>query len=776
MPRNYQKHKAIHFYVFLVTFCFCGTKLASQSVNSVTDEQLRQFVQQATNSGLAPTQIEALAKSRGLLTNDLLRIRQQLSATPTSTNIVRRDTLPTRHQNALPAPSKPSAAPGPSPVFGASLFQNALLTFEPNLRIPTPRNYVLGPDDELTIDVYGNAQRTYNTRISPEGSIRLENLAPIYVNGLTIEQAQQRIVGKLRAVFAGLNTAQADVYAQVTLTGIRSIRVMVIGQAVRPGTYTLSSLATVFHALYAAGGPSPEHGSFRNIGLYRNNRLVRQVDLYDFLLRADASDDVRLYDDDVIKINHFQTHIELVGEVKQPGIYEIQPGETLQTLINIAGGFTDRAYTAAIDLRRPTSTDYQIMSLPTSQLSTFIPKPGDYYTVGAILNRYANKVQLTGAVYRPGEYALQTAPTLKELIRQAEGLREDAFTGQATVQRQKDNLEPEVISLDLGKLLRNEIADLPLRRDDRVRIFTVGELHVNRTVSIMGAINRGGTFPHADSLTVANLIAMAGGFMDGASASRIEISRRIRHDTSGLTPDQTVRLFMFITDEGLRLTPADAQFRLQPFDQVFVRLLPHYVVQKVVTITGEVKYPGAYAIQDKHERISDLINRAGGLQTSAFLKAARFLRQNTVIAVNFDRILKNPADPANLLLQEGDSLIIPRPLQTLSIAGEVLRPSTVAYDPALTFRNYLDLAGSFTQKAFRRKIYSISANGQITRTRSWLGIRRYPKPETGMEIIVPAKPSESREKLTTGERIAIFSGITSLTALLLTVVRLWAGN
>lgn len=771
LTNNYLLYKLLLFF-FLVTICLFYTQATAQPSNSVTNEQLNQWVRQAQKNGLSDQQLDSFAKKQGLSATDLVRLRPQLSI---PTNPVRRDTMPARHQNTLPDARKPVPVQT-SPVFGAALFQNASLLFEPNLRIPTPQNYILGPDDEIMIDVYGNAQHTYQARISPEGSIRLENLAPIYLNGLTIEQAQQRIVGRLRSVFAGLNTAEAGIYAQVTLTGIRSIRVMVIGQAVRPGTYTLPSLATVFHALYAAGGPTPAQGSFRNIGLYRNNRLVRQIDLYDFLLRADGSADVRLHDGDVIKINHYQTHIELVGEVKQPGLYEVRPDETLQTLLTIAGGFTERAYTATIDLRRPTATEYQIISLPGDQLSTFHPKAGDRYTVGAILNRYTNKVQIEGAVYRPGEYALQVAPTLRQLIRQAEGLRDDAFLAQATIRRQQDNLEPRLISIDIAKLLHQEIADFPLQRDDRIRIFTVGELHENRTVTIRGAVNQGGIFPFADSLTVDNLIAMAGGFTDGASASRIEIARRVRRDTADLYNNQTTRLFTLTTDDKLRLSASSVHFRLEPFDQVFVRTLPHYQSQKLVSITGEVNYTGAYAIRDKQERITDLIARAGGLRPSAFLPAARFIRQGTIVGINFHHILTNPAHPANLLLQEGDSLIIP-PLQpTVTISGEVLKPTTVAYEPLLTISDYLNQAGSFSSRAYRRKIYVVRANGQIRHTQSLLGVRRYPISEPGMTIIVPTKPSDTHEKLSTGERIALFSGITSLTALLLTVVRLWTGN
>ncbi len=757
--------------------CLYTGLICAQPVKNLTDEQVHQFVQQALASGMTEAQMSELALSRGFTAADISAVRKRISRlqTPYATS-VQQNTLETnvvREQPATPAPPTISAAASTAAVFGASLFTNASLSFEPNLRIPTPRHYIIGPDDELIIDIYGNAQQTYRPKVSPEGSIRLENLSPIYVNGLTIEQAEQRIVGRLRTLYQGINTATSDIHAQLTLGSVRSIKVTLLGQVVRPGTYTLSSLATVFNALYASGGPSPERGSFRNVRVYRNNRLVRTLDIYDFLLRADQKDNIRLQDQDIVFIDHYSTRVELMGQVKQPGIYELRPGETLQQVLNFAGGFTDRAYSASISLRRNTSIEQQLVTIATNETGHFLPQAGDRFTIGTILNRIANKVSVGGAVFRPGEYALAKNATVGQLIKNAEGLREDAFLNRATIRRLRDNLDPELISVDLGKLLRNEVPDLVLRQGDSLHINTVHDLRQKRTVSIRGAVNQAGTFEFADSMTVANLVVMGGGFSEAATASRMEIARRIKNDTNGLANGQTIRLITCSIDQNLRLTSADAQLVLQPFDEVFVRTSPRYEAQKGVTVSGEVYYPGPYAIRMKNDRIADLITRAGGLKLDAYLPAARFTRKGEAISIDLKEILKNPNGMGNLLLEAGDTLLIPRQAELIRIRGEVLNPATVGFDPSKTFRHYIDEAGGFTNKALKRKVYAVSANGKIQPTHSVLGIRRYPKPERGMEIIVPSEPSKEPTRTTTTERTALLTVVASGAAVVLTALRLF---
>ena len=724
---------------------------------------------------MTDAQMEELARTRGFSAVDIDKMRQRIRTVSTAATAppvaVAAESSRGREQPATPAP--PAVSRAEPAVFGASLFGNASLTFEPNLRIPTPRNYIIGPDDELIVDIYGNAQQTYRAKVSPEGSIRLENLSPIYVNGLTIEQAQQRIVGRLRTLYQGLNSAGGGINAQVTLGSVRSISVTLLGQVVRPGTYTLSSLATIFNALYASGGPSPERGSFRDVRLYRNNRLVRRLDIYDFLLRADQKDNIRLLDQDIIFVDHYTTRVELAGEVKQPGLYDVRPGETFQSVLNFCGGFTDRAYTAAVSLRRNTPTQQQLISLAAADMMNFVPKAGDQYVVGTILDRIDNQVSIGGAVLRPGDYELLRNPTLQQLVRSAEGLRDDAFLNRATIRRLRENLDPELISVDLGRVMRQQQPDVPLRPNDRVLISAVGELREKRTVSIQGAVNRGGTFDFTDSMTVANVVVLAGGFSEAAISSRMEIARRVGSDTTGLPADQTIRLLAFAIDRNLRLSPDDAQLTLQPFDQVFVRASPRYETQQGVSLTGEVFYPGPYAIRAKNDRITDLIARAGGLKPEANLSAARFTRQGERVALDLHKILNDPAVVGNLLLEDGDALAVPRRPELIRIRGEVLNPATVEFDPSKSFRDYISEAGGFTERALKRKSYAVAANGKIHPTRSFLGIKQYPKPERGMEIRVLIKPPKEPHRTSSTERAALLTVIASGAAVVLSALRLF---
>ncbi|WP_288427205.1 SLBB domain-containing protein [uncultured Spirosoma sp.] len=766
--------------VRLVLLLVCLTSSGrAQTVESLPPDQIRQFVQQAQASGMTESQTEQLARSRGFTDADITRMRQRIQETVGTPNRQGSPSAPavvTREQP--PTPTPPVAATinsGTSPlptVFGASLFSNASLSFEPNLRIPTPRNYQLGPDDELVIAIFGNAQQTYRPRVSPEGSIRIENLAPIYVSGLTIEQAEQRIVGRLRTLFQGLNNG-GGIGAQVTLGSVRSISVTLLGQIVRPGTYTLSSLASVFNALYAAGGPLPDRGSFRDVRLYRANRLIKTLDIYDFLLRADQSANIRLHDQDIIFVDHYDTRIELMGQVRQPGLYEARRGETLRQLLTMAGGFADQAYTASVSLLRNTATGKQLLTVPANEIDTFTPKAGDQLTVGSLLNRVENKVTIKGAVFRPGDFALTQNPTLTRLIRTAEGLREDAFLNRATIRRLRDNLDPELISVDLGNVLRGQQPDMPLKRDDVVDIISVGQLRQKRTVSIQGAVNQPGSFPFVDSLTVANLIVLAGGFTDGAIAARLEIARRVGADTSGIPTGQNTQLRSFSIDRHLRLNPADAQLVLRPYDQVFVRTSPRYEAQKDVVAVGELVYPGSYAIRTSTDRIADLIGRAGGLKPDADLLSARFTRRGEVVSVAIQRILNNPSDVANLLLEDGDTLTIPRRTELVQVQGEVLNPATVGFDPAKSFRKYISEAGGFTSKAQPRKVYAIRANGKIVSTRSFLGLHRYPTPERGMTVVIPAEPPKEPNRLSATERAALLTVISSGAAVVLSVIRLF---
>ena len=767
--------------ILLLSTISLSTFAQKQRVEDLTDEQVAAFLQKAKASGMSEAQIEKAATLQGYSPADVAKMRERLNNISTEkgkkTNDsdisdVRRATKTKAYSDSTNTPKtdmdsvkitirKPK-------VFGMSMFAAGGLSFEADLRIATPRNYQLGPDDELNIDIFGNALDNYKVKVSPEGTIRILNLSPIYVSGLTIESASERIIGRLRQLYQGINMPGSGVSAQITLGSIRSIKVTITGEVTKAGTYTVSSLATVFNALYAAGGPS-ENGSFRNIKVIRDNKIVRVLDLYDFLLRADQKDNIRLQDQDIIRVADYETRVEVIGEVKRPMIFEVEKTETLKDVLRFAGGFTDKAYTYTIGLKRNTARELKLVNISQDEVGSFMPQRGDKYTIGEILERFENRVQIKGAVFRDGEFALEAgATTVKELIKKAEGLREDAFMNRAIINRQKGDNDPIVIAFDLGKLMKGEIDDILLKREDVIVIRSIKSLREKRIVTIEGEVNKSGKFDYVEGLTIADMIVLANGFKDGASNAKIELSRRVKDDTTGLAANQNVRIETFNIDKDLKISTSDARTVIQPFDKIIVRKSPRYEDQKTVIIEGEVKFPGSYTIKDKTQRISDLIRLAGDLKDGAYPKGATFNRDSTQIAVDLTLIQKNPSSQENLLLLQGDRLFIPRELETVKMTGELLNPISVAYRPNLSLKDYIAQAGGFTDKAAKRRVFVKYANGFSDRTKTFLFFNTYPKIEQGSEIIVPAI-IENSDKLSVAEKVAILGAVSSVSLIIITL-------
>ena len=763
-------------------------------IDDLTDDQIKEFLQKAQASGMNESQIEKAALMQGYSASDVAKMRERLNkigndktnkntnepengsrrTTPVQAGNTKKKVEIDKNENDTDKDgmSKDSVMEDmrKSKVFGMSMFAAGGLSFEPDLRIATPKNYQLGPDDELNIDIFGNALDNYKVKVSTEGTIRILNLSPIYVNGLSIEAASERIVGRLRQLYQGINVPGSGVSAQITLGNIRSIKVTITGEVTKPGTYTVSSLSTIFNALYAAGGPS-ENGSFRNIRVIRDGRVVKILDLYDFLLRADQKDNVRLQDQDVIRIAEYETRVEVVGEVKRPMIFEVEKTETLKDVLRFAGGFTDKAYTYTISLKRNTARERKLINISQEEVLSFTPQRGDKYTVGEILERYENRVTIKGSVFREGDFAIESGVnTVKELIKKAEGLKEDAFMNRATISRQKEDNDVTVIAFDLGKLMRGEVADIPLRREDVITIRNIKSLRGKRVITIDGEVNKVGKFDYVEGLTIADVIVLANGFTDAASNAKIELSRRVKDDTTGLETNQNVRIESFEVDKDLKVRTEDARITLQPFDRIYVRKSPRYEEQKSVYISGEVKYPGAYTIKDKAQRITDLIELAGGLKIGAFPKGATFNRDSTKIAIDLSVILQVPAVTENVLLLDGDRLFIPRELQTVKLSGEVLNPISVAYRPNQRLKDYIAQAGGLTEKAAKRRVFVRYANGFSDQTRTFLFFKSYPKVEQGSEIVVPAIRGDNANKLSTGERIAIVGAVSSLSLVIINIL------
>lgn len=762
-------------YILFFSCIFCSNISGQKKLDDFSDEQLKAFFLKAQANGMSESQIRdaMLLKGYSSAQFDTLQERftkRYFTNTPTNSShelanyrqLIKPIVPSIKVDSVLEKHSK-------AQIFGASLFSKKGLTFEPDLRIATPKNYQLGPDDELNIDIFGNALDNYKVKISPEGTVKILNLAPIYINGLSIEVASERIIKHLRQLYQGINLPQSGVSAQITLSNVRSIKVTLTGEVHRPGTYTISSLASVFNALYLSGGPS-ENGSFRNIRVIRNNKIVRIIDLYDFLLRADQKDNIRLHDQDVIRIADYETKVEIAGEVKRPMIFEVKANESLHEVLRFAGGFTDKAYTHLITLRRNTPTALKLFNISQEEVANFIPQNGDKYTIGTILDRYENRVQIKGAVFRAGEYALETGlSTVKELISKAEGLKEEAFLPRASIIRKQENNEPLLIAFDVGKLIRGEIEDIPLHKEDIVEIRSIPSLQEKRTVSIYGEVNKNGVFEYIEGQTISDLILLANGFIEGASNSEIELSRRIKEDSLSNSLNEQVKILTFKIDRNLKISSPASDFKLQAFDRIYVRKSPNYEVQKSVRIDGEVKFSGVYTIKDKTQRITDLIELAGGLKNGAFPKGAKFMRDSSILAIDLAYILQNPDSPENLLLLNGDYLEIPRILETVKLSGEFLNPVSVTFRKNLKVKDYIRQAGGFTENANKRKLYVKYANGISDKITHFLFFHTYPKIEEGAEIIVPSQQNQNVHKLSTGERIALVGAITSISYLFVNI-------
>jgi protein involved in polysaccharide export with SLBB domain len=814
-------------------FICCMTPLHSQAqtipqnlsnidVNQLTDTQIRQMLAQAQAAGLTDNQVILQAQNRGmsdqqvqLLQDRITSIRSKDGTTGASGGV---DTSlhVSRHLNYKSDTSNNSRdqsdiydALRPK-IFGASLFRNKNMKFEPNLKIATPENYILGPDDQVNVSVYGKSVANWKLEISPDGNINIPGIGLVNVGGRSIGQATSLIKGKLLANNYAIGNGTS---VQVSLGNIRSITVIMVGQLVRPGTYTLPSLATVFNALYAAGGPN-DNGSFRQIAIIRNNRVIRHLDVYDFLTKGDQKDNINLQDQDVIQVPTYRSRVELTGEVKIPGLFEVLPGETLADLLGFAGGFTDMAYTARISVIQVSDQQKKITDVVEDDFKSYTPLRGDKYVIEKILERYENRVKIAGAVFRPGDYELQKGLTVSKLIANASGLKEDAFGGRGTITRLKPDNSKELLPFNVKDVINNPASDIPLQREDSVSIVSIFDLRDKYDITIKGEVRKPGSFAYADSMTVADLIIRAGGFAEGASPRRIEVSRRVNN--SDPTSKGSIVAQVFSVNENADLKDETAGFVLKPYDIVSVYGLPGYEKQKVVKIDGEVLYPGYYTIQKKDEKISDIVKRAGGLSASADVDGGTLKRSNIAIlgvdknkadtaelekerterltrlkrtykdstktadttviqrnnfvGIDLKKILEEPGTSIDLLVEDGDEIRIPKQQQIVRVNGEVLYPSAVVYSSGKTFKDYVLNAGGYSPTALKRGAYVVYPNGTVRGTRKFLFFNSHPDVRPGSEIFVPKKPEP---KTDVGQQILAYTtGLVSVLAIVIGIVRL----
>lgn len=682
-------------------------------------------------------------------------------------------------------------------VYGRDIFNTRNLTFEPSINLATPPNYRLGPGDEVIIDIWGTNQATIRDNISPDGYISISDLGLVYLNGMTVDEANNYLRKELNKIYAGLDNENPSSQIKVTLGNSRTIQVNVMGEVLQPGTYALSSFSTVFHALYRAGGVS-DIGSLRNIQVVRNGKNIATVDVYDFIMKGKINDDIRLQEGDVIIVPPYEAVVKMEGNVKRPMKYEMKNDETMAMLLKYAGGFAGDAYTRSLRVIRQNGKEYQVYTIDDMDYSVFQLKDGDVVTAEAILDRFENKLEIKGAVYRPGIYQFGgTLNTVRQLVEKADGLMGDAFTTRAVLHRERDNLTREVIQVDIKGIMDGVKPDIPLQRNDVLYIPSIHDLEDLGSITVFGEVARPGEYVYADNTTLEDIIIQAGGLKESASTVRVDVSRRIKNDKSTEALATIGKMFSFALKDGF-VIDGEPGFTLEPYDQVYVRRSPGYQEQVNVEVNGEVLYGGTYSLTNKSERLSDLIKKAGGVTQFAYIKGAKLIRKanyeelkrmgdvlkmmkremeitNTdslkldldsifSVGIDLEKALQFPGSNADIVLREGDKLLVPEFNNTVKINGAVMYPNTVSFSEGKNVKYYLSQAGGFANNARKRKVFIVYMNGQVSEVK---GSGRN-MVEPGCEIIVPSK-TKSRN---VGNALAIASSVGSLGMMIATIANL----
>lgn len=788
--------------LFIFVMFFCGIlTISSQNINdlskidSMTDGQLQSYLKQAQKSGLSIGEIESIAKAKGISQGQIAKFKQRvqsLNSGRTKDNNPKagdskEQTGTTKkfgHTGQLQETQKKNN------IFGLDFFSNPNISFEPNMNLATPSNYQLGPGDSLLIDIWGAAENEYTEKIGLDGAIRLKGVGPVYVSGLSIEKAKSKIISKLRRIYGGISSASnySRVNVDISLAQVRSVQVNIIGEVKVPGTYTLSALSTVLNGLYAAGGPTNK-GTLRNVKVFRQGSLVSDFDIYNYLVNGVQKGNVFLRDQDLIIVKPYNNRVYVSGMVKRPGVYEFKKGETLNDLTTYFGGYLSDAYKEKITVERIKGDNKEIKEIYKGNFPVL--KDGDKYSVAGISGKYDNRVKVEGAVNRPGALELSANLTLSEALKKVGGLKEDAFLQRGVIYRIIDGTQQKIVSFSVDKVIKGS-TNINLQKEDRVYIFSNSELKEKYTVSINGAINKPQTIPFVENMQVEDLIALAGGFKEGADVTSVEIARR-SNDGTLKTISENIKIS---SSNNLSLENSNIVY-LKPFDIVSVRYIKGFSVQKAVSIKGEVNHPGSYSLNNKEEKIYDLVKKAGGISPYAFIKGATLIRRTTndvgqnesidnlnmkqdtlivakksrySVGINLDKILKNPKSKYNLVLKEGDELIIPTIQQTVKVEGEVMSPSLIRFDNSKSLKDYINNSGGFTEEARKSKVYVVYSNGEVKSTKRFLFFRTYPKIQPGALILVPKK-AEVKDPLTTRDIIGITTSVTTLGVLISTLLK-----
>ena len=856
-------------FIIFSLMLFMVSSMAMAQSSSMTDDQVMSFVVKEHNSGTSNSQIVTKLMQRGVDISQIRRVRARYereakqgglenvsgkaSATPSRLRANNGKTREDYAKNTNPSTSTPNAThqdvtnrsnyrvsaestdnsdkdeymaiqnemssmyPDIEPqkksskVFGRDIFNNKSLTFEPNMNIATPQNYRLGPGDAVIIDIYGASQKTIQDTVSPDGTVTIEGYGPVSISGLTVSQANARLRGTVGSRYSSSKI-------RLTVGQTKTIMVNVMGEVKAPGTYTLSAFATVFHALYMAGGIN-DLGTLRNIKVYRNNRLVTVVDIYDYILNGKLTGNVRLADNDVIVVGPYDCLVNITGKVKRPMFYEMKKNESINSLLKYAGSFTGDAYKKSVRVNRKTGREYSVYNVEEFDFASFRITDGDSVTVEPILNRYANTVEVRGAVFRPGMYNLgEQVNSVRSLIEHAEGLTEDAFKARAVMHRMKTDRSLEVVSVDVEGIMSGKVADIPLKENDVLFIPTRQDKMNERTITIRGEVLFPGTYKYADNETIEDFVLQAGGLTDKASVVNVNVSRRVS-DAKALRPDSLIAQTYTLSLKDGFVIDGTPGFILMPFDEVFIRKSPGYTEQQNVTIEGEVLFAGAYTLTKRNARLSDLFKKAGGSTKEAYLTGARLIRKANdtekarmeavlkmqreqqqknllqlaassnsgsnlqqvaesaknadlekfnvpdeyPVGIDLSEAIKHPGSDEDLVLREGDRLVVPQYNGTVKINGAVMYANTVSYEKGKRASYYIDQAGGFASDAVKNKAYIIYMNGKVAK------VSHGAKVQPGCEIVVPAK---LKRKMSVAETMSLGTSMSSIAAMIATIANL----
>lgn len=812
-----------HFIYAALTFFMMGA-LPIMAQSGMTDSQVIQYVQEGTKQGKSQQQLMMELSAKGVSRDQVLRLKKmyesgQIGAGTGGTEAtnpnsrlrkeyLRKDnmqqgkgnyvmgTVMMNDSTAMTMPldqyGRPIRPVNPEDqVFGRNIFTNENLTFEPDVNVATPQDYRLGPGDEIIIDIWGASENSIRQEISPDGTITIPGLGMISLNGMNIADAKEYLRSELSRIYADEGNQ-----IQVTLGNTRSIRVNVMGEVMVPGTYTMSAFASVFHALYNAGGIT-DLGSLRDIRVARNGKTVANVDVYEYILQGKTDTNISLQEGDVIIVPTYEAIVKVEGKVKRPMKYEMKGDETISTLLKYAGFFASNAYKNSVRVVRQEGRQLSVATVERDNFGSFKVMDGDVVSADSISNRYSNRLEIVGAVYRPGVYEFSDRiNTVKKLLTQADGLLGDAFTNRAVLYRQRENLTSEVLPVDVKGIMEGSAADVELRNNDLLYIPSIHDIKDEGDVYISGEIKNPGTYPYADNMTLEDFVITAGGLKETASLVRVDVARRVK-DNKGTEASETVsQNFTFGLKDGF-IVDGEPGFVLEPYDQVFVRKSPAYSVQKIVTVKGEVLFEGEYSLNRKNERLSNLIERAGGITAFGYTKGAKLTRVANedekkrmadvldimrrelgegltdslkleldsvfTVGIDLEEALAKPGSSADIVLREGDVISVPEMTSTVKINGAVMMPNTVTYLDGKNVGYYLNQAGGYSQNAKKSKKFIIYMNGQVEKVKS-----RSKKVEPGCEIVVPNKV----KKNTFGNVMGYTTSIASLAMMVASIANL----